>query len=574
MPRFFLTCLLFAYTASLQIIAQNYPKNYFSSPLEIPLFLSGNFGELRSNHFHAGLDIKTQGVEGQKVLAVADGYVSRIRVSPYGYGKAIYVTHPNGYTSVYAHLKKYSDKINQYVEAYQYTKESFAVQIFPSQNEIQVKKGELIAYSGNSGGSGGPHLHFEIRESKTEHPINPFLFGFDIKDQINPDIYGITIYPLNDTSLINGINQPKRISTYGKNGVYHLTSHPTINLYGEFGFGIEAVDRMNGTGNSYGLYNIQLRHNEKLVFEQEMNEFAFHEGRYLNALIDYKTYVLNRKRVQRSYILKGNKLRFYKHHENKGHLIFNDGQTHQLSYKVSDINQNASTISFEVTAKKIEAKQPAEFKSGEIIRFFPYNQRNTFMADAILVDIPQGLLYDDLYFEFREEAATEKTISPIYWLHNCYTPLHSHMSISIKGKTISKELRPKSLIVSTTDGRSWYPEGGTWKGDNLTVKSRSFGGYAIAVDTTAPKIVPINIYQNSDMRNKWSISVKINDNLSGINYYRGTVDGKWILMEYDAKNDLLTYFFDEKVPAGKHQFKLIVSDGVNNTSTFEADFIR
>lgn len=569
----FLLCL----TLSLFLLnssAQEISSTYFRSPLDIPLFLSGNFGELRSNHFHAGLDIKTQGVEGQKVYAVADGYVSRIKVSPYGYGNALYIVHPNGFTSVYGHLQKYNDQIAAIVKAQQYKKESFEVQLFPAPFQMQVKKGDLIAYSGNSGGSGGPHLHFEIRKTSNEHPQNPLFFGFDIKDQVKPDIYAISIYPLNDTSFVNGKQTKQRYQVKGANGNYQLVSHAPILLKGEIGFGIETVDRMSYTSNKYGLYNIQLSRDSSLVFEQQMDEFAFHEGRYINSLIDYETYLKQRRRVQKSFVDDGNKLRIYKTLKNQGKLVFSGNKKYNMYYLLSDLNGNQSQLSFEVIANQQKHQVLATKDINKTIKYMPYHQRNTFLEQNILVDLPKGVLYSDIYFEFEETEATSKTISPIYWLHENTTPLHDYISISIKMKDFPKKLKEKALIVSTTDGKSWYAEGGSWNEDNISTKTRSFGGYAIAVDSTPPKITPINIYPKANMNSKWSISLKVTDNLSGINSYRGTVDGKWILMEYDAKYDKLSYYFDEKISKGKHTFKLIVKDSVGNFSVFEADFVR
>lgn len=556
------------------VYAQNYPQDYFRSPLDIPLYLSGNFGELRSNHFHAGIDIKTQGVEGKKIYAVAEGYVSRIKVSPYGYGNAIYVTHPNGYTSVYGHLQKYSDKIAKIVKERQYKEEKYAVQLFPAPYSIQVEKGEIIAYSGNTGGSGGPHLHFEIRDTKSEHPINPLFFGFKVKDNRPPDINAITIFPLNDTSLINGSNNKKRFTARGSNGNYNLTTPYPISLHGLFGFGIESVDRMSETHNKYGLHNIKLKHNEEVIFEQQIDEFAFHEGRYLNAHIDYETYIQKRRRVQRSFVLPGNNLSIYKTLKNDGKLLLNDGKTHQMKYVLSDLFNNQSTLAFNVEAQKTQAEQSMDELTNKKVRYFPYDQRNTFIQDDLLVDLPKGVLYDDIYFQYRKEKNHPKTISPIYWIHDHHTPLHSYMTVSIKKSGLSAKERSKALIVSTTNGRNFYAEGGSWKGDNISVRSRSFGGYAISIDSIPPLIIPINIYPGSDMRNRWSISIKIKDENSGIESYRAEVDGKWILMEYDYKKDMLYYYFDENVPSGKHDFQLTVTDKVGNENIYQASFVR
>tara|TARA_B110000503_G_scaffold143251_1_gene243525 strand:+ start:2727 stop:4439 length:1713 start_codon:yes stop_codon:yes gene_type:complete len=570
MTRLFLfTTLTFS---SLISFSQEIVTNYFRSPLDIPLFLSGNFGELRSNHFHAGLDIKTQGVEGQNVYAVADGYVSRIKVSPYGYGNAIYVTHPNGFTSVYGHLQKYNDKIRQVVEDYQYKKEEFEVELFPTPFSMQVKKGELIAYSGNSGGSGGPHLHFEIRNTTNEHPTNPLFFGFSVTDRVKPDIYAVTIYPLNDTSYVNGSNQPQRFIARGANGSYSIPLKSTIKVQGIVGFGIETVDRMSGTSNKYGLHNIKLKHNDELIFEQQIDEFAFHEGRYINSHIDFETYRKTRRRIQKSFVQEGNQLRIYK--KKSGEINVSDGKEHKIKYTVSDLNENNSTVSFTVQSVDFKIQANLSSKDEKDITFMPYHQKNTLLRPNLLLNIPKGVLYEDTYFEYSETEGTSKTVSPVYWLHNHFTPIHKNMTVAIKNKGLTPYQKSKALIVSTTDKRSWYAEGGVWSGDNISVRTRSFGGYAIALDTVAPIITPINIYPNANMTNKWSITMKITDNLSGIGSCRGTVDGKWVLMAYDAKNDKLSYYFDDKVTKGNHTFKLLVKDEVGNKSVYKADFVR
>ena len=440
--------ILLTILISFNLKGQEYPQNYFRSPLDIPLVLSGNFGELRSNHFHAGLDIKTQGVEGKKVYAVADGFVSRIKVSPYGYGNAIYITHPNGYTSVYGHLKKYSDRITEYVKAKQYKKESFAIQLFPPPFKFQVKKGEIIAYSGNTGGSGGPHLHFEIRDTKSEHTINPLFFGFDIKDQIKPQVLKIALYPLDKESSINGTNKMKEFSAIGSDGSYKLKYDNPILVNGKIGVGIMAVDRMDFTSNKYGIHKMSLKFDGELIFEQEINEFAFHEGRYINAHIDYTSYAKYRRRYQRSYVLEGNKLRFYSKLKNNGVVDFKDKSKHQFNYTLQDLYGNTSQLEFVVQADSDIITKSTATLGQKKIRFFSHKEENTFLEDEILLKLPRGVLYEDIYFEYRIEEKQSKTISNIYWLHNPYTPLHSYMHLSIKGVDVSLNLRQSNFHYS------------------------------------------------------------------------------------------------------------------------------
>jgi hypothetical protein len=276
-------CLVYAYGQP----TDKYPKDYFRSPLDIPLFLAGNFGELRPNHFHAGIDIKTESVEGKNIYAAAEGYVSRIKIATNGYGKVIYITHPNGYVTTYAHLQRFSDKIEEYVKKQQYHKEKFEIELFPGKKQLPVEKGEVIALSGNTGGSGGPHLHFEIRDEKTEIAINPLLFGFDIKDDIKPVIKNIAIYPLNDSSYVNGVNKEKYIDLAGSEGKYRITGGP-YTVSGEIGFSVEANDYLNGSSNKCGLFSVELLLDSNRIYYHEIEQIAFSESRYINSHVDYK----------------------------------------------------------------------------------------------------------------------------------------------------------------------------------------------------------------------------------------------------------------------------------------------
>lgn len=573
--RFIFPLFIFFLLFSTKIHSQEYPQNYFRNPLDIPIRLSGNFGELRNNHFHAGLDFKTEQRTGLKIYAAAEGYVSRIKVSPFGYGTALYIRHPNGYSTTYGHLSKFSDKIAEYVKKAQYERESFAIELFPDPSELPVYKGEIVAYSGNTGGSAGPHLHFEIRNSANEHPINPLLFGFEIEDTRKPLIYSLHVYPLNDTSLVNGGNSVFRTNVLGGNGKYRLNAN--IEVDGEIGFGIRGVDKMDHVGNTFGYYSIALLVDGDTIYKSQIEEFAFHEGRYINSYIDYEYKWDTGRRVEQSFVDEGNKLRIYKKLKNRGRVLFNENKEYQLQYIVKDAYGNTSTLDFTVVGKQLKSEKPLANNiknSDKEVYFFPFNQRNTLMKDNILVDMPANILYKDILFEFKVGDTLPGSFTPTYWLHNYKVPLHSYYTVSIKAKGLTPQQKSKALIVSTVDGRNKYAEGGKWNGDNISVRTRSFGGYTVVLDEDKPVIRPINIYNGADMKNKWSIHIKAYDRLSGINYYRGTVDGKWVLMEYDAKNDSFVYFFDERVGEGKHTFHFVVTDKVGNTATYTADFHR
>ena len=284
----------------------SYPKD-FTNPLDITNYLAGNFGELRNNHFHSGLDIKTQQREGLNVYAVGDGYISRINISPTGYGNALYIDHPNGYTSVYAHLQKFNEEIEKYVRAYQYKNETFAVEIYPNKNELKITQKDLIALSGNSGGSGGPHLHFEIRDTKSEEPINPFLFGFDIPDTQKPSITGMYIYPIN--GQVNGKKSRMSIADGG-----------VVNAIGKIGFGIKTYDKHNGAQNNNGTYKIDIFVNEEQIYGFTASRLAFDETRAINSVCDFEDIQKNNSWVYQSHVQEGNPLRLFSNLKDYGTL--------------------------------------------------------------------------------------------------------------------------------------------------------------------------------------------------------------------------------------------------------------
>ncbi|MBC7418868.1 MAG: M23 family metallopeptidase, partial [Pedobacter sp.] len=334
-----------------QIFSGNtYPLTYFRQPLAIsPPALAGSFGELRANHFHSGIDFRTNQREGYPVYAVADGYISRLRVQNSGFGQALYVNHPNGYTSVYGHLQRFSPKIAAIVKDLQYQGKTFELDNYPKETLIPVRKGEVIAYSGNRGSSGGPHLHFEIRDSKTEETINPQFFGIVIPDNIPPVIHGIYFYQLNGKIFDEHIPK-KAIPLIGSAGNY--SSNSTLNLSGEVGFGIVATDKHNGKSGTNGVYSIQLQVDGKIVFTSALERFAFENSRAINAHIDYPTFLKTKVKIQKSFLEPGNPLQIYSNLVNGGRILFTDGKTHQLKYIVTDATGNESVVKFSVKAAK------------------------------------------------------------------------------------------------------------------------------------------------------------------------------------------------------------------------------
>jgi murein DD-endopeptidase MepM/ murein hydrolase activator NlpD len=547
-----------------------YPKDYFRSPLDIPLLLSGNFGELRNNHFHSGLDIKTQGVEGKNVYAIADGYVSRIKIMPNGYGKIIYIDHPNGYTSTYAHLQQFKGKIAEEIKRYQYEKESFEIDYFPPDTLLKVKKGDIIALSGNSGSSGGPHLHFEIRETATEFAINPLLFGFDVKDNVAPGIKSISVFPLNDTSFVNNRNVTQEFNAVKSNGNYQILS--SISAYGLIGIGINSYDQQSGASNQNGTYSVMLFDNNELIYKTELSSFHFNHNRAMNSFIDYELYHRKRTRYQRSYIEPNNPLTVYKEKKNNGAITLKNGETKTMNLIVGDLNKNTSMMSFTIHGKKPELIETSTIRAkvDTILNCFI---ENTVDKHNIKVTFPKGVLYSDLHLQYQEKPALRSSLTPVYQIHNGYTPIHDVIEVSIKPGRITEEQRKKAVVVNIDQNGTIFSRGGEWRNNYLTAKSKILGGYTIMLDTVAPHINPVNIFPNKNMSANWSITATISDNLSGIKTYRAEIDGKWVLMDYDGKTAKLTHVFNN-LPSGNHIFKLEVTDFVDNKKAIEIPFIR
>lgn len=562
MKQLFLTFLSFlSIFSTFGQAADSIPKNYFRSPLGIPLYLAGNFGELRSNHFHSGLDMKTQGKEGFNVYAAAEGYVSRVKISPWGYGKTIYIDHPNGYTTVYAHLQKFKGDIAEKIKAYQYKNESWEIDWYPDTNSIMVNKGDILALSGNTGGSGGPHLHFEIRETKTEFPVNPLLFGFDIKDDIKPIIKSVAFFPVDEYSVVNRKNQSEQFQVIGSNGKYKLKYPTAANAYGNVGIGIETIDKLNGVSNRNGIYSIQLEANGEIIYLSEMEKFSFDESRGLNALIDYKTYLKTKKRYQKSFIEPNNSLSIYKQSKNNGIINLTSNDTVDLKYTIFDTYGNKSTLNFQLFGS--EKPNPNSKLTAKVDTIFNFSDSNYFAAKNVSVNIPKNALYKDLAFEFGTGKKIYGAITPTYQIHNDYTPIHHPIEVNIKPGRIAEELREKAIIVCINRNGKYYSKGGKWRNNTLSTKSKTFGGFAVMIDTIPPKLSAFNIIPNRNMANYKQIAFTIGDNLSGIKSYNGYIDGKWVIMEYEAKKARIFYNIDN-LPKGKHEIKVIVEDGVGN----------
>lgn len=550
------------------------PKGYFSSPLHIGLTLTGSFSEIRPDHFHSGTDFNVQKKEGLPVFAVADGVISRVKVSPVGFGNALYIDHPNGFTSVYAHLKAYSDTISEYVHAKQYKLKSFEIDQFPKNQKefIYVKKGDLIGYAGNSGSSGGAHLHFELRNTKTEHIINPLLFGFDVTDTFPPYFDFIKIYPEDENSFIGSTNDITRFNVK-KSGSkeYRLSTKDTLALWGSFSIGAQAFDYHRSQEDRNGFYSMKMYVDGEQFFSMVCDSFAFSESRYVNATIDYAANFDSGNRIVKSKKLPGNQLSFFETDAANGILTFTDNEVHQIMISVGDLAANTVNLRFWVKSVKPEGFTQVPFiPEADSAVFFKYNKTNKFETRDMKVEIPVGSLYEDLVFKYRRTPQTSGMYSDIYFLGDEEIPLQSRIKVSIKATGLPQSLRSKALLVRVNRDGKRSPAGGGFENGYISTTTNLFDGYAIVIDTVAPGIR--SWMENSKSRT--SLKFTVSDNFSGISVYRGEVNGEWALVEWDPKNKLMVYKIDQVAREGKNIFKLYLEDSKGNKTSYSTTFTK
>lgn len=542
-----------------------HPKNYFRNPLDIPSVLSGTFGELRSNHFHAGIDLKTQGKEGLKVYATANGYVSRIKVAQYGYGKTIYISHPNGYTTVYAHLSKYADKIENYVKKIQYKKENYQTgNLFFKEDTFPVKKGEVIAFTGNTGSSGGPHLHYEIRNTKTEHIINPLIFGLHPEDTIAPVFQSLKVYPLHSNSEINKQHKSLILSLKKiKKGVY---SADRIFASGPIGLGVRVFDRLNKASNKNGINSLEMLVNGKRIYYHNVETFSFAESKFINLHIDYSYYKKYKRQYQKTYKEKANKLSTYKDLINNGQLEINNGLNYSIEIIAKDYKGNTSSLKIPIVGKQSsvqfsQTKDTTEFKiiAGNFQKF---------KKDNITIAFPKNTFYEDLFLDFKVEEGIAKIHTPTVPLHKSFTLTFDVSKYSEKEK--------QQLYIANVENPTYPIYQFTRKKDStFFTTTKILGKYSLLSDTLKPSINLLHFKDKQWISKLKTLQVKISDKGSGIKDYRATIDGEWILMEYNHKTKIITYnFSDKKLVGSKHTFKIVVSDNVGNTNILSTTFYK
>ena len=554
------TLLLLIYTLSLSA------QNTYRSPLDIPLILSANFGELRPNHFHSGIDLKTQGVINKPVYAMADGYVSRISVSPSDYGLALYIDYlETRQTSVYGHINKFAPKIATYIKGKQYEKESYRIDIPLKANEIPVKKGDLVAYSGNTGSSGGPHVHFEIRNTENQLAIDPLeYYKTDIEDFQAPLLKGIAIYPLNEKGAVDFSRDPyrKNIAVL-KNGNY-TSLKDTVQVWGQIGIGVYTNDRMTGTTNIYGVRKVRLLCDDKEIYSSDISSIDFGKTRMINSLIDFDYWSRKRVFYQKSFIEPGNKMNIYKA-INNGYIDVNEERIYTFRYELEDLYGNQTTYSFSVKGR--EQTIPQQKRCSQT---FIWDQDNHYSDSQFSIDIPKDRLYDNVCFMLKKTESL-KYLSDVFEVNDKYIPLHDFCDISIKMNKDSLINKSQYGIVRI-NGKTENWIGGIYKDGYISGRIRELGhAYAISADIKVPEITPV---QPERWVRQAEIKISLSDDKSGISSYKGTIDGEFALFENDVKSPVYSYKFDpSRIKKGKiHKLIFTATDACGNNANYEYEF--
>ncbi|MFV0247926.1 MAG: M23 family metallopeptidase [Tenacibaculum sp.] len=541
-----------------------YPKNYFGMPLEIPLSLSGTFGELRNNHFHSGLDIKTSNKQGLPVYATADGYVSRIKIGQYGFGKTLYLSHPNGYTTVYAHLQKFTNSVQKYVKKVQYEKEKYNIgNLFLKSGVFTVKKGDLIAYSGNTGSTKGPHLHFEIRDTKTKKVINPLHFGFAVKDTIIPSVQKLLAYPLSPDASVNYFAKKAVLELKQVRAGKYTTK--VINASGIIGFGVEVFDKLNGEPNKNGIYSLEMKVNGNRVYYHVVTSFSFAESKYINLLIDYPYYKKYKTRVQKTHKVAASKLSLYQDLINNGKIEIKEKHNYLVEIICSDFNKNKTRITIPVKG----VKSNMHFKQIDTTQYkIKASAFNKFTIKNMSVAFPKNSFYEDCFIQLSFKNGLAK-------IHNPSIPLNKKYTLSFEISHLS-EKQKQQLYIANVDNQKYTRYIASKKKNNkIYAAVNSLGSYTLLYDDEKPEIKPVNFSNKQWVSKNKTLKVSIKDNQAGIDNYRATINGKWILMEYNHKKGVLTYDFeDKKLIGSSHIFKIVVSDKVGNINSLSINFFK
>jgi murein DD-endopeptidase MepM/ murein hydrolase activator NlpD len=534
---------------------KNYPQHYFAWPVGAnEIGIVANFGELRPNHYHMGLDCRTDHHENVPVYASADGYIAKVKIEPYGFGRCIYINHPNGLTTVYAHLNAFEPAVEKYITDQQYRLQEWHVFLNIPANMFTIKQGDFIAYSGNTGGSQGAHTHFEIRDTKSDKCLNLLMFGLPIPDNVPPEIIRLAVY---DRTKSTYEQTPKLYSLKKANGVYTVVGGKIIAPSNKVSFALTMQDKTNGSSNPNGVYAAAVYDNEKQISRFEIDSISYSETRYFNAHIDFNLRSNGGPWLQHLSPLPGYENYIYKTDKRKGIVAIADSEAHTIKIIVADANGNQSTVNFELKAPTSNAERK------EIIatqKFIP-NYINVFENNNVHFYLPENALYDTVYFVYKEIPSADG--KNIYQLHNATIPVHCMYPISIR-ENFAIEDTGKIVMERFYGSKKDFAKAYYKKGF-YTASFREFGNFQLMVDREPPTIVPIGFRDGMNAAGLKRILFKVKDNTEEITNFVALLDGKWLRFSNDKGINFI-YNFDDRCELGEHELKISATDQVGNTS--------
>ena len=568
---FLFFCFVFSgYALSAQLFPlKNYPRGYFIYPVKAKPGLAANFGELRPNHYHMGYDCRTDQKQNVPVIAAADGYVAHVRIEPAGFGRAIYINHPNGLTTLYGHLNDFFPALEKYVKEQQYKLEAWQVFLDIPANLFPVKQGQFIAYSGNTGGSQGPHCHFEIRNTKTDKVLNPSLFGFPIPDNVPPTLLRLAVY---DRCLSTYSQSPKLYPVKMVNGKFVPPSSTILVNTDKVSFGISAVDRYSGSANPNGIYEAIIYFDGMVMSGFQLDEISYDETRYLNAHIDYKLKAGGGPFVEHLSRLPGYPKSVYKDFESDGIIYLEDDSTHQIKVEVKDANGNTSILQFAVKRGSLNENK---YRSAVVAsqKFNPL-QVNIFEKEDIQVILGEKDLYDTVNFIYeKKNSQIPQVVSAIHAVHTALVPVHGYYTVRLKADRSLQNIDKDKIIMQRTWGSKMDVAKPRQEGDWFSAKFREFGNFQLLIDETPPVISSIGIHENANLSHTSQIFFSVTDNLKAIKNFRAELDGKWLRFTNDKGRSFI-YKFDEMCPPGQHELKVSVEDEAGNKTIKNFHFIR
>ena len=540
---------------------KNYPQDYFKWPVGAAIGIVANFGELRPNHYHMGLDCRTDQKENVPVYASADGYIAKIKIEPFGFGRCIYINHPNGLTTLYAHLNAFEPALEKYVTQQQYNLQQWKVFLDIPANLFPVKQGDYIAASGNTGGSQGPHTHFEIRDTKTDKCLNGMMFGLPIPDKVPPEIIRLAVY---DRTISTYDQTPKLYVLKKANGAYIVVGGKITAASNKVSFALTMQDKNSLSSNPNGVYAAAVIDNGKQISRFELDSISYAETRYFNAHIDYKTRANGGPWLQYLSPLPGYENFIYKT-ENQGIVVFSDSEKHTINIVVADANGNQSKLNFVIESpKRLFVKKESVFTQ----KFVP-NYLNVFDNDKVKFYLSENALYDTVHFVYKELPSAEG--KSIYLLMNATIPVQTYFPVSIKetfviedtGKIIMERFYGnKKDFAKAQYNNGWY-----------TASFREFGNFQLLIDRQPPTIVPVGFRDGMNAAGLKRILFQIKDNTEDIVNFTALLDGKWLRFSND-KGINFVYSFDEKCGIGEHELKISATDQVGNTTAKTYRFVR